>query len=194
MHHLTARTRPFRLCVTGAECTGKSALAEALAEELGAPLVREAVRAYFEQKVELGDPNVFVGDVLRVVDLQVQREDAAPNDVPLLVLDTDVFTIDVWHERVVGRRIAELSQLVDFRQASDRRIDLYVLAKPDIPFVFDRLRSGEALRREMHEIFKHRLAESGRRFIEVGGDIDERIAQSTAALSRALAAEPDDFV
>lgn len=186
----SARKRPFRICITGAECTGKTALARALAEDLGVPLVEEAVRDYFAAKIENGDPNIFVSDVLRAVDLQSQAEDSAPIDVPLLVLDTDVFTIDVWHERIIGRRIAELDELVEFRQASDKRIDLYLLAAPDIPFIFDSLRASEAFRTEMHEVFRRRLAGSGRRFIEVEGTLEERVAQGKAALSLALVSEP----
>lgn len=188
------RTRPFRLCVTGAECTGKSTLAQALAERLGAPIVHEVVRAYFEEKTALGDPNVYAGDIARLIDLQSHVEDAAPTDVPLIVLDTDLFTIDVWHERVLGHRIAELDQLVELRQESDRRIDLYILVSPDVPFVFDRIRSSEAYREEMHGVFRQRLTQSHRRFVEVSGSLDERCAQALGALALALAEEPGLFV
>lgn len=183
---------PVRVCITGAECTGKTTLAQALGRHYGAPVLLERGRAYFTEKADRGDATVFTGDIINVVDLQVRLEDSAPLNVPLVLLDTDVFTIAVWHERYASRRLPELDRLARVRQSTDARIDLYLLLTPDIPFVHDGVRTSEAHRDEMHEIFRHELVRTGRRFIEISGEFDARFAQAVDVIDAELAVAADN--
>lgn len=177
--------RPLRICVTGAECTGKTTLAEELGHRLGAPVMHESVRAYFAEKAKAGDASVYAGDIVRIVDMQVRTEERAPHDAPLVILDTDVFTIAIWHERWLGRRYEELDRLAERRQASpDSHVDLYVLAGADIPFVYDGVRGSEEERAEMQPLFRQRLRDTGRDFVEVSGSVAERCEQVLSELHR----------
>ena len=172
----------MRICVTGAECTGKTTLALALGEKLDAAVVLEAVDDYFASKAATGDVNVFAADIVRAVEIQQQTEASAPTDHPLVVFDTDLFTIAVWCERYLGRRFRELDETVKQRQESDRRMDLFVLASPDIPFEHSAIRGSEEEREVMHRVFARALAESGYAYVEVYGSVGERCAQVMSAL------------
>ena len=142
----------------------------------------EAVDDYFASKAATGDVNVFAADIVRAVEIQQQTEASAPTDHPLVVFDTDLFTIAVWCERYFGRRFRELDERVRQRQESDRRMDLFVLASPDIPFEHNAMRGSEEEREVMHGVFARALAESGDAYVEVYGSVGERCAQVMSAL------------
>lgn len=180
----------MRVCVTGAECTGRTTLAHALGEHYGVPIVEEYGREYFAEKLSRGDASVFPGDLVRVVAEQSRREDATWQlTAPLLICDTDVLTIAIWHERYLGRRRAEIDQLAQMRIDQGAGMDLYLLCVPDFPFVPDEIRSGEHMRQAMHQVYLERLAEWNRPFVIVSGSPDERLATAVAAIDEAVAQE-----
>lgn len=179
--------RPFRICITGAECTGKTTLARVLGERLGAPVVFEGVRDYFEHKALRGDPSVFAGDIVQVTKMQMETEDSAPREVPVVLYDTDLFTIWVWHERYIGRQFQDLTELVAQRQAGEQRMDLYVLTAPDIPFEHDLVRGSGADREHMHGEFLRQLVATDRRFVEVRGTVAERCRRAELEVEHAMA-------
>jgi len=179
----------LRVCVTGVECTGKTTLAEGLGEHFGAPVVPEFGREYFASKLERGDATVFPGDLVRVIAEQSRREDTTARMADqLMICDTDVFTVAVWHERYLGGRRPEIDQLADMRREQGAGIDLYLLCLPDFAFVPDDVRTGEPLRTAMHEVFIERLVQTDRRFLPVGGTIEVRLAVSIEAISNLLEA------
>lgn len=184
--------RLTRVCLTGAECTGKSSLAAALAEHYGATLVPECSRMHFEAKISRGDAMVTTGDVVSVARLQAECEDrGAATARELLICDTDVFTIAVWNERFLLTRSLEADLLAEDRNQSDARIDLYLLCAPDIPWVPDGLRSHAELRQEMHLLFRHRLEETGRPYVLVEGDMQKRFTTAVTAIDALLAGRRD---
>lgn len=170
------------MCVTGAECTGKTTLAERLGAHYGAPVLLEHGRDYFTEKARFGDPRVSTLDILNVVEMQVRLEDSAPRNAPMVVLDTDVFTVGVWHERSLGYRIPELDRLVRARHVGQGHVDLYLLTAPDIPFIYDDVRMSESQRAVMHEVFRATLRDSGRVYTELYGDVDSRLAGAVRAI------------
>lgn len=172
----------LRICVTGAECTGKTTLARALAETLGVPLVPELVRDYFTDKARTGDATVFASDIIHAVELQRDAEQSAPADAPVVVLDTDLFTIAVWQRLYLGDRFKELEEMVERERLRTDRTDFYVLASPDIPFEHDGVRGAQAARDQMHPVFKAELERTGRRYVTVTGSVEQRLEQVLAAL------------
>jgi nicotinamide riboside kinase len=179
------QARPLRVCVTGAECTGKSALAAALGQALHAPVVHEASRDYFERKASAGDPSVYASDLVHVVDQQIEAEAAAPSDVPIVILDTDVLTIAIWQTRYFGDRNTELYKLARDRQSDDAtRVGLYLLCGPDIDFVHDCVRGSSEERLHMHEVFCERLVAEDQPFVEIAGTLEERLRLGIEAVRR----------
>lgn len=179
--------RTARVCVTGAECTGKTTLARDVARRFEAPLVEEYGRDYFARKLERGDATVFPGDLVRVIGEQSRREDViAAQEPSLMVCDTDVFTVAIWHERYSGGRRPEIELLADMRYDEGAGMDLYLLCAPDFPFVPDEVRTGEPLRTAMHQVFLDRLAEKGYPFVELTGAHQDRLAVAVAEVQRLL--------
>jgi len=180
----------LRVCATGAECSGKSTLARDLADRFEAPLVEEYGREYFTRKIATGDATVFPGDLVRIIGEQSRREDlVAAQNPSLMICDTDVFTISVWHERFLGGRRPEIELLSDMRFEEGAGMDLYLLCVPDFPFVPDEIRTGDPLRTAMHDVFVRQLNEKVYPYIELRGPHKERLATATSEIQRLLLAE-----
>mgnify|MGYP001287488057 CR=1 FL=1 len=191
-----------RLVIVGAESTGKSTLAEALAGRLtarGAAFaptlhVAEYGREYTVEKLaalrrERPDAPMEAlqwssDDFVAVARTQQAREDAAARrGAPVLICDTDAFATGVWHERYLGRRSAPVEA---FAAAPHGR--RYLLTHPDdVPFEQDGLRDGEHLRRWMTDVFVQRLTEAGHSWRWLRGPRDERLAHALAAVDAWLA-------
>jgi NadR type nicotinamide-nucleotide adenylyltransferase len=206
--HLSAPVRgalALRVVVVGAESTGKTTLAARLAARLRARpgamglarwvpeygrdytvtfLARERARAQLEGRVEPTlDQLSWPTEAFEAIAAeQNRREDAeARAGGPVLVCDTDAFATGVWHERYVGRRSSAV-------EALGRKHALTLLTHPDdVPFVQDRLRDGEAIRRWMTELFAARLEESGRRWAWLRGSGEERVRGALEAIDARLA-------
>jgi len=183
------RMRPLRVCVTGAECTGKTTLANTLGSYLSVPVVHESVREYFAEKAAQGDATVYAADLVHAVEIQAHTEDTAPQDVPLLILDTDVYTVAIWQQRYFEHRYHELEQLAEQRQREPATcIDLYLLCGPNIPFEHDSVRGSDEERLRMHEVFVEAFENGERRFIQVEGSVDERCTRAVDEIEK-IAAE-----
>jgi NadR type nicotinamide-nucleotide adenylyltransferase len=182
-----AERRLLRVCTIGAECTGKTTLARELGEFFDAPVVEEFGRDYFADKLARGDATVFPGDVIRVIAEQSRREDAvAQSAESLMICDTDVFTVAIWHERYLGGRRPEIDQLAQMRIEQGAGMDLYLLCLPDFPFVPDAVRTGEPLRTAMHEVFVERLEATSAHYVTVEGSAEQRLKLSVEAIQNLL--------
>lgn len=179
--------RTLRICTTGAECSGKTTLARALGARFEAPVIEEYGREYFSAKMAAGDATVFTGDLVRIIGEQSRREDVVALAKPeLMICDTDVFTVAVWHERFVGGRKPEVDMVADLRVSEGKGVDLYLLCVPEFPFVPDAVRTGEPLRTAMHDLFVHRLRSSGHSYIEMRGSHEERLARAVTEIQRLM--------
>ena len=174
-HHLPPAVRASlcrRVVVLGAESTGTTTLAQALAAELGTPWVPEFGRRWSVERpgglTRPWDSEEFD----RIAAEQSRQEDVAARSVPVpsLVADTDPLATAVWHERYVGHRSPSVGAL-----ARSRPPFLYVLTQDDIPFVQDGLRDGEHLRAWMTQRFRDVLADQPAPWIEVRGTLSERL-------------------
>src|SRR5690554_3937435 len=81
--------------ITGPESSGKSTLAQALAEHFNAPLVSEYVREFIEQEQR----DTCYADITTIAKQQLQQELAARAQCPpLLLLDTHLLSNKLWSE------------------------------------------------------------------------------------------------
>lgn len=167
-----------RVVVLGAESTGSTTLAAALAEAYGTVWVPEYGREYSEVR---GLETPWRSDEFDLVaDRQAAAERAAARraPTPLLVCDTDVLATTLWHERYVGTR----------RELPVKPPALYLLTGDEIPFVQDGMRDGEHIRAGMQQRFRDVLAAQPVPWLEVRGSVAERVAAARPAIDRALAA------
>ncbi|MFB8212725.1 AAA family ATPase [Streptomyces sp. NPDC056010] len=196
-----------RVVVLGAESTGTTTLARALAAHYRqrggiwahTGYVAEYGREFSERKLaelrerwpraQWEDVTLATHDFPHIAEVQNAREEeAARTGSPVLFCDTDSFATTVWHERYVGGR----NPLVE-RVADRARHHLWLLTDHEgVAFEDDGLRDGEELRPWMTDRFRAELTRTGRTFIEVTGSREARLARAVEAVD-ALLAEGWDF-
>jgi HTH-type transcriptional regulator, transcriptional repressor of NAD biosynthesis genes len=160
-----------RVCVLGAESTGTTTLAKALAEHLQTARVEEYGREYSAVKLAKNDPDWRAEEFTAIAEEQTRREDwAACQANRLLICDTNTLATVLWHRRYMGRHSQAVAEI-----ASRGKCDLYLLTGDEIPFVQDGLRDGEHIRHEMHGWFEEALAAQRVPWHVVRGRPEERL-------------------
>ena len=166
-----------RVCIIGAESTGTTTLAQALAAHCQTEWVPEYGREYCEKNWREG----YVwktGEFTHIATEQLRREDLAARQANrVLICDTDALATSVWHERYLNQPSPEVLAI-----ARSRPHDLYILTGDDIPFVQDGLRDGEHIRHAMHQRFRNVLDAWGTPWLEVYGSHEERLTQTTVRI------------
>ena len=143
-----------RICIVGAESTGTTTLAKALAEHFETLWVEEYGREYSDQKLKTNDPEWRTEEFVAIAEEQMCREDAAARRANrVLFCDTNAFATVLWHRRYLGAHSKAVEDI-----ARRCRCDLYLLTGDEIPFVQDGLRDGEHIRHDMHGWFEEALA------------------------------------
>lgn len=172
-----------RVCVLGAESSGTTTLARALAAHYRTVWVPEFGRSYYEAKQHLPGPLRWDASEFAFIAAEQNRlEDAhARRCDRLLVCDTDSFATQLWQERYQGFISPDV-----VRAAAGRRIDLYLLTDSRIPFVQDGTRDGEHLRERMQRRFEEELRADGRPLLLIAGTPEERLARAAEACAALL--------
>lgn len=168
-----------RVCVLGAESTGTTTLAQALAEHYKTVWVPEYGRVYSEGKKFGGTEAKWRSEEFgTIARAQEALEDSlAEASNGLVIADTDPFATGIWHERYMGSRSAAVEAI-----AAKRQYDLYILTGDEIPFVQDGLRDGEHIRHDMHKRFIERLDEDHKKYMIVRGSLDDRLRAAVHAI------------
>lgn len=163
----------IRVCLHGAESTGKSVLAQ----RLGLPWVPEYGRTY----AETHGTDFTMADLLAIAAGQDAAMKAAAAGGPeVLILDTDPLMTAAWAAMLFGEVPDELLRY--------DKAELYLLFAPDTPWVEDGTRffgTAEA-RARFAALAEEMLVRAGVPFERISGDWDTREAQARAAISRAL--------
>ncbi|MFL6675025.1 MAG: AAA family ATPase [Massilia sp.] len=164
-----------RVAILGAESSGKSTLAEALAARYGTLWVPEYLREF----VDAHGRTPYEQDQYHIALVQMEREDAAAararrflfcDTTPLM---TGLYSRVYWNR--VDDRLAALAQA--------RGYALTLVAAPDGPWVPDGLmRESEEVRRKVHRMVLQALDERGIAFVQVEGTLSQRLRQVEALL------------
>ncbi|WP_422735944.1 AAA family ATPase [Micromonospora sp. WMMD729] len=182
-----------RVVVVGAESTGTTTMAEALAAHYDTLWVPEYGRELTARKLARlreRSPEATIFDVgwdredfREVVREQQEAEDAAARSSgPLLFCDTDARATAIWEERYLGSASPQV-------RAAARRPALYLLTDHrGVPFADDGLRDGEHLRAWMTGRFRAELAGCGVPVVELTGSHAERLARAVQVCDELLAA------
>jgi NadR type nicotinamide-nucleotide adenylyltransferase len=176
-----------RVVLIGAESTGKTTLAQQLAQRFATNWVPEYGREHWERKVQGLSmtetlPSWSRDEFEEIADEQQRREHAGARVANrVLVCDTNAFATGTWYQRYQGCRDAR----VDAIGARDK-VDLYLLTAPDIPFVQDGVRDGEHIRHWMHQRFVEQLAGRPVPLVQVEGNFEQRLATASAAIEKLL--------
>jgi len=168
-----------RIVVTGSECTGKTTLAEALAEELSSRYRTACIPEYARRFVrEKGAPPERA-DVETIARGQIALEDEmVGRDLDLVIQDTDLLSTVVYSRHYYGGCPQWIEDALRRRPP-----DLYLLAGIDVPWTPDGdQRDRGHMREEMQALFRQALVERGARFVEVSGSHERRMRTALRAI------------
>jgi NadR type nicotinamide-nucleotide adenylyltransferase len=172
---------PLRVAILGAESTGKSTLACALAERYATAWVPEYLREFVETRQRVPHE----AEQRHIAVTQIEREDIAAGSADgVLFCDTTPLMTSIYSRFYWGRVDARIDAL-----AKGRSYDLTVVAAPDCPWAADGLqRESEEVRRIIHEELIRTLTSLTIPFLIVAGPVAERIDTVAAHVDAMLAA------
>jgi len=119
----------LKIAITGPESTGKTTLAQQLAQAFNAPYLPEYAREYVEA---LNRPYTYA-DVIAIAREQVKREDQlAGEGHSRIFLDTDLLVLKIWLQDKFQLVPEWITQAIN-----PKRYDLFLLMYPDHPWQHD---------------------------------------------------------
>lgn len=166
---------PLRIAILGAESSGKSTLAKALAERHGTLWVPEYLREFVETRNRLP----VAEDQFSIAATQVAREDAAaPLARGYLFCDTTPLMTAIYSRHYFGGVDRELAALTAMR-----RYDMTIVAAPDGPWVADGfIRDSDQVRQYIYQQLLAELAARRIPWLVAEGDLQQRLARVEAHL------------
>lgn len=157
-----------RVCLLGGESTGKTSLAQALAERWETAWVPEYGRERWKAK----HGHLVFDDLLDIARTQHARERAAATRARRwLFCDTGPLTTLLYCREMFGHADPELERM------AAQRYDAVFLCAPDFPFVQDGTRRDEHFRHKQDRWYRQQLQARGMTFTVLGGSLEERIVQ-----------------
>lgn len=165
----------IRVVVTGSECTGKTTLAQALADHFEAPCVPEYVRVFVQEQGRA--PAAEEVETIARGQIALEAQYAACGS-SLLILDTDLLSTVVYSRHYYGDCPSWVAA-----EMSRRAGDLYLLAGIDVPWVADgRQRDRGHRREEMQRLFHDAVGDRSLRAVDVKGSLTDRLRTAIAAV------------
>lgn len=167
-----------RVCLIGAESTGKTTLAEALAHHFNTTWAREFAREYLEPKNWVCQRE----DMIAIAEGQARLEDEIVERANrVLFCDTDPMTTSIWCERYFDKCDPRILRL-----AEGRRYDLYFLCGTDIPWVNDGTRDSHHFREWFHRRFLEEIESRHLPSALLSGSFEERMSKAITEVTRLL--------
>ena len=166
---------PFKVVITGVECSGKTTLARHLAELFQTQFIPEYARQYLE-----GLNRPYRQEDLVIIaqhQLYLHRKAEITSD-QIVICDTGMMVMKMWSVIKYGMVSEELEKII-----SQDTPDLYILPDYNIPFELDGLRESGGRRQPIHKRYKDALECSDVSWIEVRGSEIERAEQAFLAIS-----------
>jgi NadR type nicotinamide-nucleotide adenylyltransferase len=165
----------IRIAITGPESTGKSSLAENLARQYKTVWIPEYSREYLKQ---LGKRYQY-HDILAIAKGQYELERKLSNGINrFLFIDTDFIVCKIWCEVKFGKCHPWINEMID-----QHRYNLYLLCKPDLPWVEDPLRENPDDRAILFELYKDELEHRKFPYAVISGVGDERVKNAMNAIT-----------
>ncbi|MGL5889984.1 MAG: AAA family ATPase [Bacteroidia bacterium] len=165
-----------RIALIGAESTGKTTLARALALRFNTVWVPEYAREY----MTLNPGDYAINDVEEITRQHLRQEDElfirAKN---LLIVDTELITSAVWCEDVFGNCPQWITE-----QITGHRYDLYLLTSNDLPWVSDPVRVNSQRRDYFFNLYKQKLEEYQLPYEIISGRYEARLMCAINALRK----------
>jgi nicotinamide riboside kinase len=170
----------------GPESTGKTTLCEILSQKYKTLWVQEACRLMAEDKTPEINPNIdgkdinfnfSLDDFIKMAERQNKEEFELTNkSEKILICDNDSFALTIWCERYLGKYYDEIFKIYQNADYLKNNEKIYILTKPNVPFIQDGLRDGEHIRDWMYNRFIEELtAKNMKYYIIDSPNYEERI-------------------
>ncbi|MBT8271106.1 MAG: ATP-binding protein [Flavobacteriaceae bacterium] len=162
----------LKVVIFGPESTGKTTLAQQLAEHYETLWVPEYAREYLQDKWDREQKTCEPVDLLPIAIGQMKLENEYARQCnTVLICDTDLLETKVYSEAYyVGSCDPELA-----KYALSNTYDLYLLTYIDTPWIPDDLRDKPNERHDMFGAFEKALKENDRPFVLLKGNKKERL-------------------
>ncbi len=178
-----SKERVLRVAVVGTESTGKTTLAQRLAERFGEPWAEEFVREFWELKA-----GKITGEDLGTIALgQIANEDlAAARARRVVFFDTELITCTLWDDVLFPGCCPPWVRAEAEERA--KHVDLWLLCDTDVPFEPDPQRSfpDDAGRARAREIWREAVVSRGLPFVDIQGTWSERERRAVEAVQKLL--------
>jgi nicotinamide riboside kinase len=167
---------PRLICLIGAECTGKTTLAQALAARMGGLWVPEYLRRFTDTHGRPPERHEQLG----VLNEQVRREtamlDTARSEACAWVFcDTAPLLTAVYSDHIFGDK-----SLYPQAHGLHARYALTLLLEPDIPWVADGMqRDGETVRADVQARIERALSQWDWPYVRISGSQEARLLAAT---------------
>jgi len=179
----------IKFIFVGPESTGKTTLCKFLSEKYSTPWVSEMCRIVAEEKTTIIDPNIDadninfnfdLNDFILMANRQNQEEyELSQKAKNILICDNDSFALTIWCERYLGKYYNEIYDIYQNAEYLENDKKIYILTKPNVPFVQDGLRDGEHIRDWMFDRFLEELDNKKMNYYLIDSpNYDERIKKA----------------
>jgi len=158
------------IVITGAECSGKTTLAEQLAGHYKTNFCQEYARTFLEN---LNRKYTYT-DIENLAKEQEAIQASVPNKGNnISILDTDLLTLKIW----MHDKFHQYPRWFDKALKVHFEARMYILCSPEIPYKVDPLREDEFRRFEIFKIYKSELKKLNANYFVVEGSKTERLEQ-----------------
>ncbi len=174
-------SEPKLICLLGAESTGKTSLAQALASDLSCPWVREYLREFCDAngRTPRKDEQRDILEAQRSAEALAHRA-AIERSAAYVICDTAPMLTAIYSEYVFND-----CSLYEIAIEHHRRYALTLLLAPDLPWVADGIqRSGDNVRAPIHEMIRRTLTEHALPHKIIRGSGNERTLAAINAIAR----------
>lgn len=173
----------IKVVLFGPESTGKTTLAEQLAQHYRTEWVPEYAREYLQEKWDREHMTCEPKDLLPIAYGQMRLENLlAKSANKVLICDTDLLETKVYSETYYTGTCDPLLE----EYALKNTYDLYLLTYIDTPWVADDLRDKPDERERMFLYFKESLEKYDRNFITLRGDKATRLSTAIKYIDKLL--------
>lgn len=168
------------ICLIGPECTGKTTLAQALAQQLDGPWVPEYLRTFCDARGRTPVPQ----EQAHIMETQYQQEEAAlqcanAQGQRWVFCDTAPLLTAIYSVFVFGDK-----SLLASARMLHTRYALTLLLESDIAWQADGMqREGDHVRAPIQAMLEAELARTGRPVVRVSGTGPARLAAALQAIA-----------
>ncbi|NOT75063.1 MAG: AAA family ATPase [Cyclobacteriaceae bacterium] len=178
---IPAVVKPYfvkRIVLTGPESTGKTTLAQKLAEHFNTNWVEEYGHEHFDKV----NGKLVREDFLIIARTQMEREDQkAKISNRLLFCDTDLMVTQIFGELYLNESLSWI-----MNASKQRKYDLFLLMDIDVPWIDDGTREFPHFRQQHFDRLKKELELRGLPYVVVSGNYEERFQHAIEAVDRLM--------